>query len=73
MGDHQQVPVLGQLSAELGHVPRMQHLQLLGSLDHGLDAALPRAQGGDPWGHRCANARPNDQEQLLGLFPDEAF
>ena len=73
MGDHQQVPVLGHLSAELGHVPGVQHLQLLGRLDHGLDAAPPGTQGRDPRGHRRADTSPNDQEQLLGLFPDEAF
>ena len=73
MGDNQQVPILGHLPAELGHIPGVQHLELLCGLDDGLDAAPPRAQGGDPWGHGGTDSRPDDQEQFLGLFPDEAF
>lgn len=73
MGNDQQVPVLRHFPTELGDVPRVKHLQLLGSLDDGLDAAPPRAQGTDSRGHRGADARPDDQEQLLGLLPDKAF
>lgn len=73
MRHHQQVPVLRHLAAELRHIPRVQHLQLLGRLDDRLDAAPPGAQGRDPGGHGCADARPDDQQQLLWLLPDEAF
>lgn len=73
VGDDQQVPVLHHLPAELRDVPGVKHLELLGGLDDGLDAALPRAEGTDSRGHRGADARPDDQEQLLGLLPDEAF
>lgn len=73
MGDNQQVPVLQHFPAELGDVPGVQHLELLGSLDDSLDAAPPRAQRRDSRGHRGTDPGPNDQEQLLGLFPDEAF
>lgn len=73
MGDNQQVPVLRHFPPELGDVSGVQHLQLLCSLDDGLDAASPRAKGRDSGGHCCADASPNNQEQFLGLFPDEAF
>lgn len=73
MRHHQQVPVLRHFPAELRHVARVQHLQLLGSLDDRLDAAPPGAEGGDPRGHGGADARPDDQQQLLRLLPDEAL
>lgn len=73
MGHNQQVPVLRHLPPELSNVPRVQNLQLLRSLDDRLDAASPRAERPDTWGHSCAHAGPNDQEQVLGLLPNEAL
>lgn len=73
MGHNQQVPVLHHLPPELSNVPRMQNLQLLCSLNDGLNAAPPRAECTDPWSHCCTHASPNDQEQVLGLLPNEAL